>query len=101
MKIDISCLFFIKFDQILTFQLKKIENKSILIKNWLKDLCGVLELSKLIREEGKQPNIFAFFQCDQCDQSFRQRQLLRRHQNLYHNPTYVPPMPKVSNRKSS
>ena len=35
------------------------------------------------------------FECDQCDQSFRQRQLLKRHQNLYHNPNYVPPEPKV------
>jgi len=34
------------------------------------------------------------FQCDQCDQSFRQKQLLKRHQNLYHNPAYVPPPPK-------
>ena len=35
------------------------------------------------------------FECDQCDQSFRQRQLLKRHQNLYHNPNYVAPEPKV------
>merc|ERR1712062_910174 len=34
------------------------------------------------------------FQCDACDQSFRQKQLLKRHQNLYHNPNYVPPTPK-------
>ena len=34
------------------------------------------------------------FQCDACDQSFRQKQLLKRHQNLYHNPNYVPPQPK-------
>ena len=34
------------------------------------------------------------FECDQCDQTFRQRQLLKRHQNLYHNPNYVPPEPK-------
>jgi len=34
------------------------------------------------------------YQCDQCDQSFRQKQLLRRHQNLYHNPNYVPPPPR-------
>ena len=26
--------------------------------------------------------------------SFRQKQLLKRHQNLYHNPSYVPPPPK-------
>jgi len=29
-----------------------------------------------------------------CDQSFRQKQLLKRHKNLYHNPDYVPPQPK-------
>lgn len=34
------------------------------------------------------------YQCDQCDQSFRQKQLLKRHQNLYHNPNYVPPPPR-------
>ncbi|XP_045463537.1 transcriptional repressor CTCF-like isoform X2 [Harmonia axyridis] len=34
------------------------------------------------------------FQCAHCDQSFRQRQLLKRHENLYHNPDYVPPVPK-------
>ena len=40
------------------------------------------------------------FQCDACDQSFRQKQLLKRHQNLYHNPNYVPPQPKVIFAKS-
>lgn len=34
------------------------------------------------------------FQCDECDQAFRQKQLLKRHKNLYHNPNYVPPTPK-------
>merc|ERR1712109_331479 len=34
------------------------------------------------------------FQCDACEQSFRQKQLLKRHQNLYHNPNYIPPTPK-------
>ncbi|RZF44236.1 hypothetical protein LSTR_LSTR003876 [Laodelphax striatellus] len=34
------------------------------------------------------------YQCNQCDQSFRQKQLLKRHQNLYHNPNYVPPPPR-------
>ncbi|XP_044762556.1 transcriptional repressor CTCF-like [Coccinella septempunctata] len=34
------------------------------------------------------------FQCSHCDQNFRQRQLLKRHENLYHNPDYVPPPPK-------
>lgn len=27
-------------------------------------------------------------------QAFRQKQLLKRHQNLYHNPEYIPPMPR-------
>lgn len=34
------------------------------------------------------------YTCDQCDQCFRQKQLLKRHQNLYHNPQYVPPPPR-------
>ncbi|KAK0177667.1 hypothetical protein PV328_001699 [Microctonus aethiopoides] len=34
------------------------------------------------------------FQCDHCYQSFRQKQLLKRHCNLYHNPSYVPPPPQ-------
>lgn len=34
------------------------------------------------------------FQCDQCDQAFRQKQLLKRHYNLYHNQEYVAPAPK-------
>lgn len=34
------------------------------------------------------------YHCDSCDQSFRQKQLLKRHQNLYHNPDYVPPPPR-------
>ncbi|XP_032526685.2 transcriptional repressor CTCF-like isoform X1 [Danaus plexippus] len=34
------------------------------------------------------------FACEQCDHSFRQKQLLRRHQNLYHNPHYEPKPPK-------
>lgn len=34
------------------------------------------------------------FQCQQCDQAFRQKQLLKRHVNLYHDPNYVPPTPK-------
>jgi len=32
--------------------------------------------------------------CDECEQSFRQKQLLKRHKNLYHNPEYIPPQPK-------
>ena len=34
------------------------------------------------------------FQCDQCDYRCRQKQLLKRHMNLYHNDTFVPPTPK-------
>lgn len=34
------------------------------------------------------------FQCTQCDQAFRQKQLLKRHINLYHDPNYVAPTPK-------
>lgn len=34
------------------------------------------------------------FQCSQCDQAFRQKQLLKRHINLYHDPNYVAPTPK-------
>uniref|UniRef100_A0A336MFE1 CSON000821 protein n=1 Tax=Culicoides sonorensis TaxID=179676 RepID=A0A336MFE1_CULSO len=34
------------------------------------------------------------FQCEQCDQAFRQKQLLKRHFNLYHNQEYVAPAPK-------
>ncbi|XP_018360917.1 PREDICTED: transcriptional repressor CTCFL-like isoform X2 [Trachymyrmex cornetzi] len=34
------------------------------------------------------------YQCDHCFQSFRQKQLLKRHCNLYHNPNYVPPAPQ-------
>ena len=51
--------------------------------------CRHLESHMLIHTDQKP------FQCDACDQSFRQKQLLKRHQNLYHNPNYVPPQPKV------
>lgn len=34
------------------------------------------------------------FVCTDCNQSFRQKQLLKRHINLYHNPDYVQPTPK-------
>lgn len=34
------------------------------------------------------------FQCHACEQAFRQKQLLKRHINLYHDPNYVPPAPK-------
>lgn len=29
--------------------------------------------------------------CDQCDKCFRKEEILQRHQDLYHNPGYVPP----------
>lgn len=32
--------------------------------------------------------------CTQCEQTFRQKQLLKRHMNFYHNPNYVPPQPQ-------
>lgn len=34
------------------------------------------------------------YQCSQCDQAFRQKQLLKRHINLYHDPNYIAPTPK-------
>ncbi|KAL7287247.1 hypothetical protein TKK_0018376 [Trichogramma kaykai] len=39
------------------------------------------------------------YQCDHCYQSFRQKQLLKRHCNLYHNPSYVPPQPQEKNHQ--
>ncbi|XP_045104046.1 transcriptional repressor CTCF-like [Portunus trituberculatus] len=47
-----------------------------------------LESHMLVHTEQKP------YQCDQCDQAFRQKQLLKRHQNLYHNPEYIPPLPR-------
>lgn len=34
------------------------------------------------------------FECDECEQTFRQKQLLKRHKNLYHTPDYSRPEPK-------
>lgn len=34
------------------------------------------------------------FQCTYCEQTFRQKQLLKRHENIYHNPNYVATAPK-------
>ncbi|XP_017043325.1 transcriptional repressor CTCF [Drosophila ficusphila] len=39
------------------------------------------------------------FQCEQCPQTFRQRQLLRRHMNLIHNEEYQPPEPRAKMHK--
>ncbi|XP_076056495.1 uncharacterized protein LOC143034394 [Oratosquilla oratoria] len=59
------------------------------------DLCQYASISSrhleshmLIHTEQKP------YQCDQCDLAFRQKQLLKRHQNLYHNPGYIPPTPR-------
>ena len=41
------------------------------------------------------------FRCDECDQAFRQKQLLRRHKNLYHDPNYVAPLPKEKTNECS
>ncbi|GFS49457.1 transcriptional repressor CTCF [Nephila pilipes] len=41
------------------------------------------------------------FRCDECDQAFRQKQLLRRHKNLYHDPSYVAPAPKEKTNECS
>lgn len=41
------------------------------------------------------------YQCEQCDQAFRQKQLLKRHKNLYHDPDYVPPLPKEKTHECS
>lgn len=35
------------------------------------------------------------YSCPQCEHTFRQKQLLKRHMNFYHNPNYVPPQPQV------
>lgn len=59
------------------------------------DLCSYASISQrhleshmLIHTDQKP------FHCDECDQSFRQKQLLKRHKNLYHDPNYIPPIPK-------
>ncbi|CAB0009497.1 unnamed protein product, partial [Nesidiocoris tenuis] len=64
-------------------------------KCWKCDLCPYASVSQrhleshmLIHTDEKP------YQCKQCDQAFRQKQLLKRHQNLYHNPNYVPPPPR-------
>ncbi|XP_014244316.1 transcriptional repressor CTCFL-like isoform X2 [Cimex lectularius] len=64
-------------------------------KCWKCDLCPYASVSQrhleshmLIHTDEKP------FQCKCCDQAFRQKQLLKRHQNLYHNPNYVPPTPR-------
>ncbi|KAK7584077.1 hypothetical protein V9T40_005040 [Parthenolecanium corni] len=74
----------------------KIHNKSHEgEKCWKCDLCPYastssrhLESHMLIHTDQKP------FRCSLCDQCFRQKQLLKRHQNLYHNPSYVPPSPR-------
>lgn len=58
------------------------------------DLCPYASISQrhldshlLIHSDSKP------FVCELCLQAFRQKQLLRRHQNLYHNEEYMPPIP--------
>lgn len=59
------------------------------------DLCAYASISQrhleshmLIHTDQKP------YRCDECGQSFRQKQLLKRHKNLYHDPNYIPPVPK-------
>ncbi|CRK92778.1 CLUMA_CG006267, isoform A [Clunio marinus] len=37
------------------------------------------------------------FSCQYCEQTFRQKQLLKRHENIYHNPDYVAAAPREKN----
>lgn len=59
------------------------------------DLCPYASISQrhldshLLIHTDQKP-----FECKICYQTFRQKQLLRRHQNLYHNEGYVPPKPQ-------
>ncbi|XP_026686470.1 transcriptional repressor CTCFL-like [Diaphorina citri] len=69
-------------------------------KCWKCELCPYasssqrhLESHMLIHTDQKP------YLCDHCDQTFRQKQLLKRHVNLYHNPHYVPPSPKEKTHK--
>lgn len=34
------------------------------------------------------------YTCNECYLCFRQKQLLKRHHNIYHNPQYIPPPPR-------
>lgn len=45
--------------------------------------------SHMLRHTQQKP-----FRCEECDKGFRQQQSLRRHNNLYHNPDYVAPVPR-------
>ncbi|MCL4135170.1 UNVERIFIED_CONTAM: hypothetical protein GTU68_045697 [Idotea baltica] len=54
-----------------------------------------LESHMLVHTEQKP------FKCKVCDQAFRQKQLLKRHENLYHDPYYIPPVPKEKTQKCS
>ncbi|RXG73068.1 Transcriptional repressor CTCFL [Armadillidium vulgare] len=54
-----------------------------------------LESHMLVHTEQKP------FKCKACDQAFRQKQLLKRHENLYHDPFYIPPVPKEKTQKCS
>lgn len=39
------------------------------------------------------------FKCEKCDLSFRQKQLLKRHENVYHNKEYVQPEAREKSQK--
>lgn len=61
--------------------------------NYASETANHLESHMLIHTQEKP------FHCEECNKAFRQKQLLRRHNNLYHNPDYVPPIPREKTLK--
>lgn len=57
----------------------------LFFENWFNNVL-------LLLISGEKP-----FECDECEQTFRQKQLLKRHKNLYHTPDYSKPEPKEKN----